>query len=410
MTSYKLLFLDQFGTLGGGQRVLLETLNSLDPMQYKTMVALGTGGEFRETLLANGIPVVDLPLGQYHSMQKTLRDKVRFFFRSLYCSFVLTRWILRHRPHLLFANAPRAFICAALAGWFTRRPVIWHLHNVLPQGIELSLLVVFARWVHTIVVCSRAAARPLLSRSAALQSKVRLVYNPVSLLRQPPRSVIQELRERFGVSVGDLSFGIFGRITPFKGQWHFLQAARIVGEQTHRAQFFIVGSPAEDERDQEYYNELRRNLEPSELKMRVHFIEHRRDVERYLAMVDVVVVASQGPEALPQTIMEAMSLGKAIIAPGNGGIVELLEDGKTGMFADVSEPGQLAAAMLRLIHDADTRQTLGRNAQARMSQRDSRVSFAEEIQFTLQDCLSPSRAVKRIPVSPEAVPTKGAIP
>ena len=49
--TYKLLFLDQFGYLGGGQRVLLQTLNSLDRAHYQTMVALGTLGDFRDRLL-----------------------------------------------------------------------------------------------------------------------------------------------------------------------------------------------------------------------------------------------------------------------------------------------------------------------------------------------------------------------
>ena len=119
--SYKLLFLDQFGTLGGGQRVLLETLNSLDHAQYQAIVALGTRGDFRERLLDEGIPVMDLPLGGYHSGEKTPLDMVRFFFRSMYCALVLTGWVFRHRPDLLFANGPRTFICVTLAGWLTRQ-------------------------------------------------------------------------------------------------------------------------------------------------------------------------------------------------------------------------------------------------------------------------------------------------
>jgi glycosyltransferase involved in cell wall biosynthesis len=104
--------------------------------------------------------------------------------------------------------------------------------------------------------------------------------------------------------------------------------------------------------------------------------------------MDVVVVASQGPEALPQTIIEAMCMGKAVIAPATGGIVEILEEGKTGLFAEVNEPNQLAATMLKLIHDPDTRRSLGRRAQERISHHDSREKFAEAIQVTLTNCLT----------------------
>src|SRR5688572_28654985 len=193
--TYKLLFLDQFGYLGGGQRVLLQTLNSLDRAHYQTMVALGKRGDFRERLLNKGVPVMDLPLGHYHSGEKTLPDQIRFLFRSLYCALVLVGWVFRHQPSLLFANGPRTFICAAIAGCVTGRPVIWHLHNVLPKGVELSLLVFFSRWVHTIVVCSQAVAQPLLERKASLKQKVRLIYNPVPDLNQPTAVEVDNLRE-----------------------------------------------------------------------------------------------------------------------------------------------------------------------------------------------------------------------
>ncbi len=386
--SYKLLFLDQFGTLGGGQRVLWETLRSLDRAQYQTTVALGTDGDFRERLLDEGVPVMDLPLGNYHSVEKTLLDRVRFFFRSLYCALVLTRWVFRHRPNLLFANGPRTFICVTLAGCLTHRPVIWHLHNVLPKGAELSLLAVFSRWVHTILVCSRAAAQPLLERRPGLHSKVRLIYNPVPRLKQPTPGDVDKLRESFGVQPEQVCIGIFGRVTAFKGQLQFLQAARLVLQQADGVRFFVIGSPMANKADQKYYSQLRLTVEQSGMKNSVFFIEHQREVEKYLEMMDVVVVASQGAEALPQTIIEAMSMGKAVIAPAAGGIVEILEDGKTGLFVEVNEPNRLAATMLKLILDPDTRNSLGCSAQERISRHDSREMFAEAIQLTLKNCLA----------------------
>jgi len=398
--SYKLLFLDQFGTLGGGQRVLLETLNSLDRAQYQAVVALGARGDFRERLLDEGIPVMDLPLGGYHSGKKTPLDMVRFFFHSLYCALVLTRWVFRRSPDLLFANGPRTFVCATLAGWLTRRPVIWHLHNVLPQGVELSLLVVFSRWVHTIIACSHAAAQPLLERSPSLHSKIRLIYNPVPSLKQSTRGDVNRLRESFGVQPTQVCIGILGRVTPFKGQWRFLQAARLVLQQTQKACFFVIGSPAADKLDQQYYSQLRRTVDHAGMRNSVFFVEHQREVDNFIAMMDVVVLASQGPEALPQTIIEAMSMGKAIIAPASGGIPEIVDDGRTGLFAKVDEPERLAAAMLKVIREPDVVRSLGSNAQERISRHHSREKFGEAIQSTLKSCLT-QEGIEPIPASPE---------
>jgi glycosyltransferase involved in cell wall biosynthesis len=101
-----------------------------------------------------------------------------------------------------------------------------------------------------------------------------------------------------------------------------------------------------------------------------------------------------------------MSMGKAIVAPGTGGIVEMLEDGKTGLFAHVKQPNHLAAAMLKLIDDGETRRSIGRNAQQEVSQVDSRRAFAEAIQLTIENCLA--REGTRVAVSPAPPCTKGA--
>ena len=344
--------------------------------------------------------MMGLPLGHYHSGEKTVPDKIRFLSRSLYCALVLAGWVFRHQPNLLFANGPRTFICAAIAGCVTGRPVIWHLHNVLPKGVELSVLALFSRWVHTIVVCSQAVAQPLLERKASLKPKVRLIYNPVPDLNQLTAVEVDNLRESFGVQPEEICIGIFGRVTPFKGQRQFVQAARLVLQECPSARFFVIGSPAADKTDHEYYRQLRLTVEQSEMKNSIFFIEHQREVEKYLAMMNVVVVASQGPEALPQALIEAMSMGKAVIAPASGGIVEILEDGKTGLFAEVSEPDKLAATMMELIHDSDLRNSLGSTAQERISRGHSREKFAEAIQSILKSCL-PQESMERVPASPE---------
>ena len=385
--SHKLLFLDQFGYFGGGQRVLLETLGSLDRAQYQTIVALGAAGEFNERLLDLGIPVRDLPLGDYHSGRKTLSDMVRFCFRSIYCTLVLTRWVVEHRPSLLFANGPRTFVCVTLAGCLTRRPVIWHLHNVLTKGVELALISVLSHWVHTILVCSQAVAEPLLQRAPRLKTKVKVVYNPVPRLTPCRAADVQQLRERFGLKPDSVCFGIFGRITSFKGQAIFLQASRQILQHTDQARFFVVGSPTNQGEDRDYYGLLQGLIKQSGMKDSVFLIEHQTQVEKYLELMDVVVVASQGPEALPQILMEAMSLGKAVIAPASGGTLEMIEDGRTGLLAEQATPNQLAAAMLRLIRNPSMRTSLGRSARGEILRHGSREKFAEAIQITLKHCL-----------------------
>src|SRR6185436_10650083 len=135
-----------------------------------------------------------------------------------------------------------------------------------------SLLAMFSQWVHTIVVCSLAAAERLLQRKPSLQPKVRLIYNSVPRLKQPTIDEVYDLRKSFCVRPEVVCIGILGRVTPFKGQWYFLQAARLVLQQTQEAHFFVIGSPAADRTDQEYYRKLQLTVEQSGRKNSVCFI------------------------------------------------------------------------------------------------------------------------------------------
>jgi len=165
-----------------------------------------------------------------------------------------------------------------------------------------------------------------------------------------------------------------------------LQAARLVASETSRARFFVVGSPAGDMVDREYYRQLLTLVNDAGMNGAVTFVEHQPEVEKYLGLMDVVAVTSQGPEALPQIIMEAMWLGKAVVATASGGIVEML-DGTTGLLGKMDSPTELAAAMLKLIRERDTRLSLGSNAQERISRQYSRQEFSKAIRLTLKECM-----------------------
>ena len=374
----RLLFLDQFGTVGGAQQVLLETLGVLDPSEFEATVALNGPGNLKRLLLCRGTPVIDLPLGNYHSGQKTIGDIARFGPRTVLCSLFLASTILKGHFELIFANGPRTFACAALAGRLTKRPVIWHLHNVLSSEAAAKGLAFLASWVSQIIVCSKSAAAPLLKHRPGLQSKIRLIHNSVPDWQHTAHEWDTESwRRSFGLDKGFVSFGILGRVTPFKGQAQFIEAARLVFQHSLKVRFFVIGSPAPDcQEDQAYYEELRAQVENSTLRSQVLFIEHQAEIRRYYSLLDVVVLASQGEEALPRTLLEAMYLGKPVVAPSQKGVREILRDGETGLLAETAEPRLLAGRMIELLNDPGKRQILGTAAKKDVIARFSRGALS----------------------------------
>jgi glycosyltransferase involved in cell wall biosynthesis len=398
----KILFLDQFGTLGGGQQVLLDTLGALEPGKFEATVALNGDGAFRRLLRSGGTCVINLPLGNYHSRRKTIRDIFRFGQRTLRCSLHLAPSIIRNHFDLVFANGPRTFACGALAGRLTGRPVIWHLHNVLSSETAKALSLM-TPWVSQIIACSKAAAEPFLKHRSGLQSKIQLIHNPVPNWQETQQTTTS-IRASFGLEEGCVSFGILGRVTPFKGQAQFIQAARLVLQRSEKVRFFVVGSPApDDQEDQAYYQELRDQVERSRMTSKVYFIDHVNEVQQCYSLLDAVVLASQGKEASPRTLIEAMYLGKPVIAPSQGGVPEILRDGETGFLMRSAKPHLLADRMLELLDDPAKRHILGTAARKDVMARFSRNAFRRKMNKALSNCFEPQAKPLGQQVDPAAV-------
>ncbi|RMG64751.1 MAG: glycosyltransferase family 4 protein [Calditrichaeota bacterium] len=119
-------------------------------------------------------------------------------------------------------------------------------------------------------------------------------------------------------------------------------------------------------------------------------IPHQQMVN-YLQLFDVLVYPSLYSEGCPLSLMEAMAMGKAIIASRSGAIPELIEHGETGLLVSPGSSEEIAEALLYLARYPAERERLGRNA----LQRAEELSPERETEAWLQvyrSVLNPSPA------------------
>jgi glycosyltransferase involved in cell wall biosynthesis len=79
------------------------------------------------------------------------------------------------------------------------------------------------------------------------------------------------------------------------------------------------------------------------------------------------VVPSVGAETFGNVVTEAMSRGRAVVASRLGGIVDIIEDGRSGLLVPANDDAALASAMQDLIDDAALRARLGAAARRRVA-------------------------------------------
>ena len=388
-TRFHILFVDQFGTLGGGQKALLAFIRSLDTKRFKCVAALNGHGNFREKLLQDGFEITALPLGNYGSRKKTISEQARFLVRTLICTFHLISSVRRQKIDLIYANSPRTFFCATLAAVFTRVPLLWHLHSVLPSGSPRFLAGFFSRWTTRLITCSRATALPLLQIHPSLEGKLRIVPNPRPL--QAESMSREDALKALGLpqlKAEGVGFGIIGRITPFKGQLQFLQAAALVAKKRAEVNFWVIGSPAPgDPEDLRYLRQLIHFTEDACLNSSVIFVPYQDDIAICYSLFDILVIASQGEEGLPLCALEGLSFGKPVIGPKNGGLREILENGSNSLLLDEVHPEGLAGKMMELLGSAELRRQFSQNARNRISSWMTPIAFGRKLEQILTESL-----------------------
>ena len=131
------------------------------------------------------------------------------------------------------------------------------------------------------------------------------------------------------VRSGGPCVALVGRITRWKGQHIFLQAAAWVHRRFPEARFQIVGAALFDEKA--YEAEIRELAVKLGVQNYVDFLGFRSDIPQYMAGIDLLVHASITGEPFGQVIIEAMASGKPVVATNGGGVPEIVVHGETGL-------------------------------------------------------------------------------
>jgi glycosyltransferase involved in cell wall biosynthesis len=169
-----------------------------------------------------------------------------------------------------------------------------------------------------------------------------------------------------------MTFLLLGSYERRKGQDVFLDAiAKIPPDARERGVFQMAGRNLEPE----FYNTIASRAASLPNVQLIGALEHENALAEVNA-ADVLVCASRD-ETMPIAILEAMSLGKAIVATDVGGISEWLSDGKNALIVPPDDSSALADALRRCLAEPDLAETLGVNARQTFEQKFSIARLGE---------------------------------
>ncbi|HME04510.1 MAG TPA: glycosyltransferase [Solirubrobacteraceae bacterium] len=313
--------------------------------------------------LAGRIPFVPLDLGRQIAPRADLAALAGF-----------ARILRDVRPDIVHAHSSKAGAVARLVRLsHPRTPVIYTPHGyafagyfsrpaerLAYRGIERSL----APLASCVVCVCDAEAR--LARSVGPSGRVRVIYNGIEPAGEGPVDArIAELSRR-GPVIGALTL-----LRPGKGIETLIDAMPRVLAGHPSTQLAILGQGPD-------LGALRGRARLHGVTDAVHFLGPSAAPLEALRGMDVFVHPSWA-EAFPYVILEAMSLGRPIVASDVGGIGEALRDGESGVLVAPRDDAALAGALVDMLDDPDRRERLGATALERVGERFTRAMMVERL-------------------------------
>jgi glycosyltransferase involved in cell wall biosynthesis len=209
------------------------------------------------------------------------------------------------------------------------------------------------------LVVAHGAARWYADQGFGPAEKMHVLWKGVDLrVFDAARADVGAVRATLGLRPDDIAVGTVGRLAWQKGIDTFLEAVRRVRTHVPQARFFVVGGGRDA-------SSVAHAAAAPELGGCVTLLGQRDDAPALLAAMDIVVQSSRR-EAMAQTTLEGMAVGRPVVSTATCGADEAIEDGVSGLLVPVDDADALADRIVGLARDPARRDALGRAARRRI--------------------------------------------
>lgn len=307
-------------------------------------------------------------------------------------SVATLRQLVKHfralHPDIIHTHKYKDNILGCIAGRMTGVPrVVRIVHGVMEpfSGLEYFKTIVFGclDWV-----INRYAVDRLIAVSGNLyenliqrygEYKVIRIHNGVDLDSVKTIQERGDVKERLGVAPEEFLVGTVGRLTAVKGQDTLLRAIRGLLDEGHRVKCVLIG----DGPLREFLHELAQKLG---IEKDIVLAGEQHAVYDFLNAMDVFVLPSLH-EGIPMVLLEALAIGRPVIASRVGGIPEVVEDGRHGLLIEPEDVNGLRSCIVKLMKDRALAESLGSAGRTRVGEEFSAAVMALKTAQVYRDVL-----------------------
>ena len=334
------------GQIGGGESHLLSLVENIDQERFDPIVLSFTNGPMIDKLKEMNIDT---------SVIHTIRP----FDISKWNSVL--RFVRENQVDIIHAHGTRANSNILWAAKKLGIPVIYTVHGWSFHP-DQSFITRKVRILGERYLTSRSDINISVSESNKLSGQQLInkfnsvvINNGIDQKKFDPNAAYINIRKELGIADTDVLLLFLARFTSHKQPLSLLKAFKKANEINPDLHLLMVGDGDQKSEAEEWL--IKENLQD-----KVTLQSFREDVPAILASADIYILPSLW-EGLPIGLLEAMAMGKAVIATHVDGTLEIVKSGINGQLINPENlVTELTAAILSLSGDTELRMSYSRKA------------------------------------------------
>lgn len=356
----RVAYIDHTAKWSGGEVALFNILTHIGE-QIDPLVILAEDGALAERLREKGMDVRIIPLDE--SIRSRGRNAVNLgapaaAFKLLAYGRKLAPLLKAEKVDCVHTNSLKSALYGAIAAKIAGVPLIWHIRDHIGAPY---LKPIVAKGIRLL---SRLLPNGVIANSHSTLNALELPRSKKTLV------VYSAFAKAIGNGIGmrdqkEFNVLLVGRLAHWKGQHIVLEAAKSFKNEP-RVKFWLAGDALFGE--EAYKQELLQKIKNDELT-NVSMLGHVDDIQGLMNTADLLIHTSVTPEPFGQVIVEGMAAGLPVVASNEGGPVEIVVPGETGLLIEPGDAAILADSIKWMLDHPEERRRMADNGMKRVKEQ-----------------------------------------
>ncbi|HRY59883.1 MAG TPA: glycosyltransferase family 4 protein [Patescibacteria group bacterium] len=223
-----------------------------------------------------------------------------------------------------------------------------------------------SRYTNKIIVISKSVKDEIMEDLKIDPGKIEVIYNGVDLdrFKEFDLKIIENEKKKMGFYKESRIIGFDGRLHNEKGLDTLINSFYNLSRRFEYLYLMLAGDGPEK-------NRLEGLVRSLGIEKRVIFLgfKNKDEIPLFLNMLDVFVLPSKVRESFGIAIIEAMAVGKIVVASEIGGIPEIIERGVNGFLFTPGSEKELTDYLSKILSDKKLKQKIEGNALRRVKEK-----------------------------------------